>query len=107
MEKNCNVYVSKDDLRQEFILPLLDKVEEYWNDVDEDYDEIEESFYDEVSSHPEYPTSKMFVWLNHLENTMCSSEPATEFEIQVCSLLPNMLDLFTDWDACYSLFKDK
>ena len=90
--------LEKNDLRQEFIIPALNAFESI---MDEGV--TCEKFLDEVSHHPEYPTSKVFTWLNHLEQSMCSSEPASEFEILMSEKLPKLVELLADWDMCVEL----
>ena len=91
--------LEKNDLRREYIIPALDAFESI---MDEGV--TCEKFWDEVSHHPEYPTSKVFTWLNHLEQSMCSSEPASEFEILMCEKLPKLAELLADWDMCVELY---
>jgi hypothetical protein len=93
--------LEKNDLRQEYIIPALDAFESI---MDEGVTECE-NFWDEASHHPEYPTSKMFAWLNHLEQSMCSSEAASEFEILTCEKLPKLVKLLADWDNCVAMCK--
>jgi hypothetical protein len=90
--------LEKNDIRQEYIIPALDAFESI---MDEGV--TCEPFWNEVSNHPEYPTSKVFTWLNHLEQSMCSSEPASEFEILMCEKLPKLAELLADWDMCVEL----
>ena len=93
--------MTKDELRQEYIIPALDAFESI---MDKGVTECE-NFWDEVLHHPEYPTSRAFAWLNHLENAMCSSEPASEFEAEACKMLPNIVKVLADWDNCVTIYK--
>ena len=90
--------LEKNDIRQEYIIPALGAFESVMNEGT-----TCEPFWDEVSHHPEYPTSKVFTWLNHLEQSMCSSEPPSEFEILMCEKLPKLAELLADWDMCVEL----
>ena len=90
--------LEKNDLRREYIIPALDIFESIM-----DKDANRGSFWNEVLHHPEYPASKVFAWLNHLEQSMCDSEPASEFEILVCKRLPKLAEILANHDICSKL----